>query len=57
VGILVFGRVARVDKAENDEYELALHFDEMDEDIREEIIQYTLQRQREFIRSQRLKEK
>jgi len=57
VGILVFGRVVRVDKAENDEYELALHFDEMDEDIREEIIQYTLQRQREFIRSQRLKEK
>lgn len=57
VGILAFGRVVRVDKADNDEYELALHFDEMDEDIRDEIIQYTLQRQRELIRSQRLKEK
>ena len=57
IGILTFGRVVRVDKADNDEYELALHFDEMDEDIREEIIQYTLKRQRELIRAQREKEK
>lgn len=57
IGILAFGRVVRVDKADNDEYELALHFDEMDEDIRDEIIQYTLKRQRELIRSQRQKEK
>ncbi len=56
-GILAFGRVVRVERAENEEYEMALHFDEMDEDIRDEIIQYTLQRQRELIRSQREKEK
>lgn len=57
IGILAFGRVVRVDKTDADTYELALHFDEMDEDIREEIIQYTLKRQRELIRSQRQKEK
>lgn len=57
IGILAFGRVVRAVKADNDEYELALHFDDMDEDIRDEIIQYTLKRQRELIRSQREKEK
>ncbi|MBI5849290.1 MAG: PilZ domain-containing protein [Nitrospirae bacterium] len=57
IGILAFGRVVRAVKADNDEFELALHFDEMDEDIRDEIIQYTLKRQRELIRSQRQKEK
>ncbi|MBI5634131.1 MAG: PilZ domain-containing protein [Nitrospirae bacterium] len=57
IGILAFGRVVRVHKTDNDEYELALHFDDMDEDIRDEIIQYTLKRQRELIRSQREKEK
>jgi c-di-GMP-binding flagellar brake protein YcgR len=56
IGILAFGRVVRSEKADNNEYELALHFDDMDEDIRDEIIQYTLKRQRELIRSQRQKD-
>ncbi len=57
VAVLAFGRVVRVRQTEKGEYDLALHFDEMDEDIREEIIQYTLKRQRELIRSQRQSEK
>lgn len=56
VGIITFGRVVRVDKSEG-EYDLALHFEEMDEDVRDEIIQYAIRRQRDIARSQRQKEK
>jgi len=53
LGILAHGEVVRVEDKGNGEYELGLHFIDMDEDIRDEIIQYTLKRQREIIRTQR----
>jgi c-di-GMP-binding flagellar brake protein YcgR len=53
LGILAHGKVVRVEDKGNGEYELGLHFIDMDEDIRDEIIQYTLKRQREIIRTQR----
>ncbi len=57
LGILAYGRVVRVETKENGEYDLALHFEEMDEEVRDEIIQYALKRQREICKSQRKKEK
>ena len=55
-GILAHGRVVRVEDKGNGEYELSLHFVDMDETIRDEIIQYALNRQREIIRTQRQQE-
>lgn len=55
-GILAHGRVVRVEDKGNGKYELSLHFVDMGEDVRDEIIQYALNRQREIIRTQRQQE-
>ncbi len=59
IALLTYGEVVRVSKKERDGktvYETALRFTEMSEDIRDEIIQYTLKREREIIKSKKLKE-
>ena len=59
IALLTYGEVVRVQKKEKDGktiYETALKFTEMSEEIREEIIQYTLKRERELIKSKKLKE-
>lgn len=56
VAIQTFGEVVRVHKIERDGkvlYEVGLKFAQMTEEVREEIIQYTLKRQREIIRIKR----
>ncbi len=53
VGIIAFGRAVRVDRTDDGRYEVALHFTGMGDDVRDEIIQYTLKRHREIIRQQR----
>jgi hypothetical protein len=53
VGILTYGTVVRVNGLDGGQYEIGLHFSEMDDDVRDEIIQYTLKRQREVIRKRR----
>jgi hypothetical protein len=49
-GVIVYGTSSGRD-AGNGETEIALHFNEMSEELRNEIIQYSLMRQREIIRS------
>jgi len=53
LGVVVYGSVIRADDAGGGETEIALHFDEMSEELRNEIIQYSLMRQREIIRKSR----
>ena len=52
-GILVHGSIIRVDDVGGGEYEIALQFIDLSDDLREEIIQYSLMRQREIIRNSR----
>ena len=59
IALLTYGEVVRVQKKEKEGktvYETALRFTEMSEDIRDEIIQYTLKREREIIKNKKLKE-
>ena len=53
IGIVVYGNVVRANPMGDGEIEVALHFSEMSEDMRNEINQYSLMRQREIIRSAR----
>jgi hypothetical protein len=53
VGVVAYGHVVRVKDLDNGKYEVALHFSDMDDEVRDEIIQYALDRQREIIRKQR----
>jgi len=50
VGILTYGDVVRVKDLGNKGHEVAIHFYDMEDDVRDEIIQYTLQRQRQVMR-------
>ncbi|RME68459.1 MAG: PilZ domain-containing protein, partial [Nitrospirae bacterium] len=53
IGLVLYGRVVRVDVVEYEGkrfYETAVKFEGLTEDVRETIIQYTLQRQRECLR-------
>lgn len=52
-GLLVYGNVVRTRDAGDGRHEVALHFVDMDDEVREEIIQYTLKRQRDIIRMQK----
>lgn len=52
-GIITYGNVVRVKEIGNGQYEVALHFTDIEDEVRDEIIQYTLKRQRELIRRQR----
>lgn len=52
-GIITYGSVVRSKDLGNNQYEVALHFTDIEDEVRDEIIQYTLKRQRELIRRQR----
>lgn len=52
-GIITYGTVVRVKELEDGQYEVALHFTDIEDEVRDEIIQYTLKRQRELIKRQR----
>ena len=56
VGVLVHGRIVRLEELEHGGYDASLHFIDLNDDVREVIIQYTLKRQRELIRRQRQRE-
>lgn len=49
-GILAYSNVVRVDAIDDDKYDIALIFSHMNDDVREEIIRYTINRQREIIK-------
>lgn len=54
IGLVLYGRVVRVDVVELDGkrfYETAVKFEAITDDVRDTIIQYTIQRQRESLRS------
>ena len=56
VAILTYGEVVRTNKVPKDDgtiYETAVRFTEMTEEVREEIIQYTLKRQRDVIKGKK----
>jgi hypothetical protein len=53
LGVVVYGDVIRADDTGNGEIEIALHFSEMSDELRNEIVQYSLMRQREIIRKSR----
>jgi len=50
VGILTYGNIVQVNDLGNGEYEVALYFSDMDDEVKDEIIQYALKRQREILR-------
>ncbi len=59
VALVTYGEVVRVDEKEVNGktiYDTAVKFTEMSEEIRDEIIRYTLKREREIIKSKKLKE-
>jgi len=59
VAILTYGEVVRTNKVPKDDgliYETAVRFTEMTEEVREEIIQYTLKRQRDVIKGKKEEE-
>jgi c-di-GMP-binding flagellar brake protein YcgR len=56
ISLQVFGKVVRVqptEKAGTKSYEIALEFVDLDKDIKEWIISYVFQKQRETIRSEK----
>jgi hypothetical protein len=52
-GILTYGNVVKVTDKEDGTHEVSLHFQNMDDEVRDEIIQYALKRQREIIKKER----
>ena len=52
-GVLVYGNIIRVDDMGGGENEIALRFFDISDELRDEIIQYSLMRQREIIRNSR----
>ncbi|MCI4624446.1 MAG: PilZ domain-containing protein [Candidatus Magnetoovum sp. WYHC-5] len=53
VGLAVYGIVVWVKKYAENDYEVSIQFADIEESVREEIIQYTLKRQREIFRKER----
>ncbi|MGC2061822.1 MAG: PilZ domain-containing protein [Thermodesulfovibrionales bacterium] len=53
VGVLTHGEIVRVRDLGNREFEVGVHFADMDDEVRDEIIQYALKRQRDLIRNLR----
>jgi hypothetical protein len=51
--IIIIGKVIRVKALEEGNYELALEFQELDDEVREELIQYSLKQQRKALLVQR----
>ncbi|HUJ19150.1 MAG TPA: PilZ domain-containing protein [Nitrospirota bacterium] len=56
VGVLVIGRVVRIDEHAAAGFDISLHFIDLTDEVREVIIQYTLKRQREILSRQRRRE-
>jgi len=55
IGIVTYGKVVRVTQSECGQYNVALSFKDIEDEIRDEIIQYTLKRQRDIMKRQRMK--
>lgn len=55
VGILTYGKVVRAIDMGNKQYKTAISFEDIEDEIRDEIIQYTLRYQRDIIKKQRNK--
>lgn len=53
MGIVVYGQASTVIELPGDRYDLSIHFIDVEEDVKDEIIQYTLKRQREALRKHR----
>ncbi len=53
VGILVHGKLVRIEELESGKFALSLRFIDITDDVQDVIIQYTLKRQREQFRRQR----
>lgn len=53
VGIIVYGKVVRIEKREAAGPVVSLHFIDLTEEVRDAIIQYTLKRQRDIVRRYR----
>jgi|GEM_PF-646215 hypothetical protein len=53
VGVVTTGDVVRVNALDDGRYEVAVDFSDMGDDVRDEIIHYALNRQREIIREKR----
>jgi hypothetical protein len=53
--LVIAGKVVRVEALTDGDYEVALHFSELDDTVRNEIIHYTLNQQRKTIAAQRQK--
>jgi c-di-GMP-binding flagellar brake protein YcgR len=51
--LVTYGTVVRVEERDKGEYEIALHFADMDDDVRGGIFRYVFDRQREIIRKER----
>ncbi|MEW6417003.1 MAG: PilZ domain-containing protein [Nitrospirota bacterium] len=50
LGILTYGNVVRANSIGDGKYEVALHFSDMNDEVREKIIQHILKRQRGIMR-------
>ncbi|MBI5575350.1 MAG: PilZ domain-containing protein [Deltaproteobacteria bacterium] len=53
VGLLLYGSIVRLEDAGNGEKDIAMQFGDMSDELRDEIIQYALVRQRDIIRKAR----
>jgi c-di-GMP-binding flagellar brake protein YcgR len=53
MGIVVYGQASSVIQLPGGLYDLSIHFMDVEEDVKDEIIQYTLKRQREALRKHR----
>ncbi|MCX7913859.1 MAG: PilZ domain-containing protein [Thermodesulfovibrionales bacterium] len=53
IGIITYGKVVRVTDTGCGQFRVAISFKDIEDEIRDEIIQYTLNRQRDMIRNQR----
>ncbi len=53
VGIITYGRVVRAIDTGCGQYKIAVSFKDIEDEVKDEIIQYTLNRQRDIIRNQR----
>ena len=51
--LVTYGTVVRVEEMDKGWYEIALHFTDMDDDVRGGIFRYVFDRQREIIRKER----
>jgi hypothetical protein len=56
VAVFGYGEVKRVDAVDDDKYEVAIEYLNMDESVRSEIIKYTLSHQREYMKRMRQSE-